>query len=122
MSGMIGNRQVLSCTLSDHTHGKTIARDGGMVKRNPDVPILEPYSPLQNAWKSRFRMSRRQNPPGGKCSSWLSDADPGTQAFRVQGPAGIRQGDLRRHRGVQGVREERQAAVDAGVESRSSCL
>ena len=51
-----------------------------------------------------------------------ADADLGTQAFRVQGPAGIRQGDLRRHRGVQGVREERQAAVDAGVESRSSCL
>src|ERR1019366_1344713 len=30
-----------------------------------------PNSPLQNAWKGRFRMSRRQNPPGGKCSSWL---------------------------------------------------
>src|ERR1035441_244078 len=81
-----------------------------------------PNSPLQNAWKSRFRMSRRQNPPGGKCSSWSSDADLGTQAFRLQGPAGIRQGGLRRPRGVQGGREERQGAVDAGVESRNSSL
>src|ERR1039457_4206117 len=45
MSGMIGNRQVLRKTLSDHTLGETIARDGGMVKRNSDVPILEPQFP-----------------------------------------------------------------------------
>ena len=45
-----------------------------------------------------------------------ADADLGTEAFRIQGADRKRQGDLRRHRGLQGGREGRQAAVDAGLD------
>ncbi len=45
-----------------------------------------------------------------------ADADLGTEAFGLQGADRKRQGDLRRHRGIQGGREGRQAAVDPGLD------